>query len=247
MIILIGMCYNKLRLNTSYHCRYFFTGYAQKCIHDVPCGICEECVRDVQMDYFVRMKSEYEHCISNGGNVAFLTFTYSDDKIPAYSYHFDPELKDIVFDKINAKFSQLPFIYSFDRSNIQRFMNSYRKRFERMGVKSPFRYIVVGEYGTEEIFTQRSHFHVLFYYSKEAIELLKRYTPFTSIDYTILTTPRARARAQSRVRVRANTIAARRKAANSLDKMEECSNLVKAMTIISILLIFVGALMLPMK
>lgn len=31
------------------------------------------------------------------------------------------------------------------------------------------------------------------------------------------------------------------------DKMEECFNLVKAMTIISILLIFVGALMLPMK
>lgn len=32
-----------------------------------------------------------------------------------------------------------------------------------------------------------------------------------------------------------------------LDKIEECLNLVKAMTIISILLIFVGALMLPMK
>lgn len=180
------MCYNKLHLDLSYRCRYFFNGHSQNCIHDVPCGICEECIRDIQMDYFIRMKSEYEQCVANGGKVAFLTFTYRDDRIPAYSYHYDSELKNIVFDRVNAKTSNLPFIYSFDRSNIQRFFNSYRKRFERMGVYSPFRYIVVGEYGTDAAYTQRSHFHVLIYYSKLAVEMLQRYTPFASIDWTII-------------------------------------------------------------
>lgn len=181
------MCYNKLHIDTSYHCRYFYSGHAHKCVFDVPCGICEECIQQVQMDYFVRMKSEYEECTRNGGRVAFLTFTYSDDNIPAYSYHYDSENKEIVFDKVNAKTSQLPFIYSFDRSNLQRFFNSYRKRFERLGVKSPFRYIVVGEYGTEKLYTQRSHFHVLLYYTSEAIRMINYLSPFCTTEQTILT------------------------------------------------------------
>lgn len=164
------MCYNKLHVDTSKKCRYFYYGHSQKCIFDVPCGICEECIRDAQMDYFLRMKAEYDACIADGGKVAFVTFTYNDDSIPAYVYHYDSDLKDIVFDKVSVRSSQTPFIYAFDRSNLQRFFNSYRKRFERYGIKSPFRYIVFGEYGTDIKFTQRSHFHALIYFTKEAID-----------------------------------------------------------------------------
>lgn len=165
------MCLNPLHLDLSKRTKYFFPGYSQLINVDVPCCCCDECVSASQNDMFVRMKSEYDLCISKGGSVAFLTFTFNDFYISACRYFYNPITKDINFEKIQADSNRYDFIYCFDKKVVQRFFNTLRKYFERRGVKDSFRYFLVPEYGTDDRFTQRPHYHVLLYFSRCAYDL----------------------------------------------------------------------------
>lgn len=122
----------------------------------------------------VRCHSEYMCNYKHGGKVAFLTFTYSDEYVPAYGYTLNKESNRIDFERVNPLTTNKPFIYAFEKKRIQRFFNSYRKKLEKIGLKHNFRYFAVPEYGTNTRFTQRPHFHVLLYLSNDMVEYYGR-------------------------------------------------------------------------
>lgn len=162
------MCLKAKTVNLSSRSHYYNLGFGNLCDVTVPCGRCPECIDAFRNDFFIRFKSEYDDCVSKGGSVVFLTWTYSDTNVPAYTYRIEDQ--DIVFDKVLVNTKDLnftPYIFAFDKYHLQKFFNSFRKKFERLGITSPMRYAVVGEYGTDGRYTQRPHFHGLIFLSKE--------------------------------------------------------------------------------
>lgn len=163
------MCLKAKTVNLSSRSHYYNLGFGNLCDVTVPCGSCPECIDAFRNDFFIRFKSEYDDCISKGGSVAFVTFTYSNTDVPAYGYRIKDEDIEFYKVKVNPKdrdYTQ--YIFAFDKYHIQKFFNSFRKKFERLGITSPMRYAVVGEYGTDGRYTQRPHFHGLIFLSKEA-------------------------------------------------------------------------------
>lgn len=158
------MCLNSRNISLDSRVKYYFPGYSHISRVEVPCCECEECLMSVRNDMFIRMRSEYDDCIKNGGLVAFLTFTYRNSDVPIYSYSYNSETRDIDFKK-STSYNLSDTIFAFDKVNLQRCFNSIRKHYERLGISSPFRYCLVSEYGTDRRFTQRPHFHGLFYLS----------------------------------------------------------------------------------
>ncbi|UPW41355.1 replication initiator protein [Sigmofec virus UA08Rod_3874] len=172
-ILYLHMCLNPIHLNISSRTKYYYKGYASLVNTEVPCCMCDECVSISQTDNFIRIASEYEECIKNGGKCAFVTFTFDNDNVPFYSYSYNSRTKTIDFEKIPYDSNNDSAIYGFDKSNVQRFFNSLRKYYERKGVVNGIRYFVVPEYGTDKKYTQRPHYHGLIMFSKEVIKLYR--------------------------------------------------------------------------
>lgn len=127
-------------------------------------------------DMYLRTVQEYNDCVSRGGKVAFVTFTYDEDHIPVVRYSLDKIARTIVFDEVSRRENLLSkdTIFTFRKSDFQTFMNSLRKSIERrlkcsgyVDVKDSVRYIVTSEYGTE--FTQRSHYHALLFFNHDVV------------------------------------------------------------------------------
>lgn len=173
------MCLRSFDVNLSYRSKYFYPGYSHPCFVSVPCNSCEECIKSAQDDYFVRCHSEFDDCVMNGGRVAFLTFTFDDYSVPRYKYI----INDNSIEFIPTKSTTSNFIYAFDKSLLQTFFNSFRKFFERLGISSPFRYFVVGEYGTNNMYSQRPHFHGLFYLSKDVVDHYSLHGYFDTLSF----------------------------------------------------------------
>lgn len=133
----------------------------------VPCGHCPECVSRKQNGYFVRAMAEYRDCISKGGKCVFLTFTYSDDNVPCGNFCFNAESSDLDFVRFDG--SSDFDLYCFDKSHLQRFLNTFRKKFERLGYVGCVRYFAVSEYGSDVRYTQRPHYHVLLFLSSSVV------------------------------------------------------------------------------
>lgn len=127
-------------------------------------------------DMYLRTVEEYNDCVSKGGKVAFLTFTYDEDNIPVVRYSLDREARTIVFDEVSRRDNLLSkdTIFTFRKSDLQTFMNSFRKSVERrlkcsghLDVKDSVRYIVTGEYGSQS--TQRPHYHALIFLNHDVV------------------------------------------------------------------------------
>ena len=165
------MCLNVKYIDVASNSHYYHPSFSNVTHVKVPCGTCPECIDSFRNDYFIRFRSEYCDCISKGGKVVFLTWTYDDNSVPAVSYHIEND--DIVFNRIHVNSSKYDdftsYIFCFDKSNLQRFFNSLRKFYERLGFVNALRYAVVGEYGTDTKYTQRPHFHGLLFLSKELV------------------------------------------------------------------------------
>lgn len=147
--------------------KYFYPGYCARAFLPVGCGLCQDCVDSVHRDYFVRLSSEFESNMQSGGLCIFLTYTFDEQHVPCVRYSYNPNTEDIDFfdDVLSAYSSEIPFIYSFRKTDLQTYFNSTRKYFERLGIDKPFRYFVVSEYGSDECYTQRPHFHALLFLS----------------------------------------------------------------------------------
>lgn len=170
------MCTCSLHIKTAYRSRYFYPDAPSAYSSVVPCGQCEQCRMSARNDMYLRTVQEYNDCISKGGKVAFVTFTYDEDNIPVVRYSLDKEARTIVFDEVSRRENILSedTIFTFRKSDFQTFMNSFRKSVERrlkssgvFDVKDSVRYIVTSEYGTES--TQRSHYHALLFLNHDVV------------------------------------------------------------------------------
>lgn len=162
--------------------KYFYPGYCSRAFLPVGCGVCQDCIDTVHRDYFVRLSSEFEACDKSGGLCIFLTYTFNENNVPCVRYSYNPDTEDIDFfeESLSAYSSEIPFIYSFRKTDLQVYFNSTRKYFERLGIDKPFRYFVVGEYGSDESYTQRPHFHALLFLSPNLVNFYHRTFPHYS-------------------------------------------------------------------
>ena len=118
----------------------------------IPCGKCEECRDSANKQWFFRLRTELEWCRKNKWHIGFFTLTYSDSYVPRLprnliknSQYFDEPLTPMCF----------------NRQHVRDFIDNIRKRLnESYGIKD-CRYMVCSEYGSDERYTQRSHYHGL--------------------------------------------------------------------------------------
>lgn len=158
------MCYNHVNIDMTSRIKNYHPGFSQLCSLTVPCGHCEDCLLQAQNDIMIRSISEFEDCINSGGKVSFLTFTYSNDHVPLTTYSLNEDCSDINFSSLFYKDidGSKPWVFNFCKVRIQKMLNSVRKNLERLGVVNAFRYMIVPEYGSDNRYTQRPHFHAIF-------------------------------------------------------------------------------------
>lgn len=176
------MCLNPLTIDISKRKRYFNLGDVLRKSVTVPCGKCYQCQMSSRNDLLLRVRSEYQQCVSAGGQVAFLTFTYSDEHVPCYTYHLeddltvdDPKASMLVFTRIPHSYvpnTDGKWVFGFDKVQFRNSIKVMRQTLKRLGYKGKLRYICVSEYGTNEYHTQRPHYHALFFMDKELLALL---------------------------------------------------------------------------
>lgn len=119
----------------------------------VPCGQCADCKKAAQNEWYFRAYYESKYTFDNGGYVYFDTLTYRNEDLPHVSDFF-PELKGHISD-----FS------CFNVDHYRYFLVNLRRQLEYYGfdVKHKLKYFLSSEYGTDDRYTHRPHYHILFY------------------------------------------------------------------------------------
>lgn len=131
----------------------------RKYVQYVPCGYCNECIKDRQNEYVIRTIEE----ASKKGNVWFFTLTYSDNHVPC-TYDPDGEIIDedpVTGEVFFAPDAKLLSICNKDitswKKRVRSRLNKRRKKEGRERLK--FSFLICGEYGPK---THRPHYHGLF-------------------------------------------------------------------------------------
>lgn len=128
----------------------------------VPCGYCEECRDSVRSQWFFRLRAELDWCHKHKFHIGFFTLTYSDSSIPRVPEH-------LIRNKQLLSEKGAPFCFS--RSDVRTFIDNIRKRvFEIVGKTKEdkrIRYMICSEFGSDERYTQRSHYHGLICFPPE--------------------------------------------------------------------------------
>lgn len=129
---------------------------------DVPCGKCPECIQNAQSDWFLRAWSEIDKYNKLGGRVVFVTLTYADWFLPKYTYVQD-----------GTKYN----IPCFNKKHKDQFINSIIQHYKRKGLTKDttgsglgLKFMWSSEYGMDERFTHRPHYHVLLFFPPEYID-----------------------------------------------------------------------------
>lgn len=124
----------------------------------VPCGKCYDCRRALANSFVLRCRSEYQHSVCS----FFVTLTY-DNKNVRYYNPCDRVARRKEIDYIES----VPFKYFgmyknfvLDKIDVSNFCKSMQDSIKRYSDSLLFRYVLNGEYG---LFTQRPHYHVLFF------------------------------------------------------------------------------------
>lgn len=123
----------------------------------VNCGSCASCQQKKHASYYHRAYYHFKECVDKGGYVLFDTLTYSDK--------FHPHLKD--FDEYSDLPDSLNF-KCFNRAHIRTFFKDLRSDLSYLGFNSSkdnplFTRLVSCEYGSDNRYTHRCHYHLLFF------------------------------------------------------------------------------------
>lgn len=119
---------------------------------EVPCNKCAECKNKVRAEWSFRSYHEVLSTLKKGGYIYFDTLTYSDEHLPHLSDFVD--------------LTKMPQVHNFSCFNHQHF-KLFLKRLRRnlhynYGVNT-FKYFLTSEYGVDDRYTHRPHYHILFY------------------------------------------------------------------------------------
>lgn len=119
----------------------------------VPCGTCAQCLQAKRNEWYIRTHYEIKRTISHGGYIYFDTLTYNNENLPMLSHFVDTE-----------KYG-LDDFSCFNREHFKAFVKRLRRKISyHYGIKKDcFRYFVTTEYGEDNRFTHRPHYHVLFF------------------------------------------------------------------------------------
>ena len=160
-----------------------FTEGSTKHIITVPCGHCDECNLDKAKDWSLRYWQEISDYRAAGGRVAFVTFTYSPEYLPRFT--FRDEKNDVYysipcFDKSHVKAYNMYIRTHFYQkygltSDIQRTATHNSKGLPLKTMSLPFKYAWHCEYGTDN--THRSHLHTLFFLPPEMCDTPELFMP----------------------------------------------------------------------
>lgn len=124
---------------------------------NVPCGQCAECKENKRKEWSFRSFHQVNECISCGGYVYYVTLTYADEHLPHISDYL--ELNGV------ADFS------CFCVEHWRNFLKLLRIRLHRMYNGATLKYFLSSEYGTDEQYTHRPHYHLLLFIYLNGVEI----------------------------------------------------------------------------
>lgn len=97
----------------------------------LPCGKCEECLRQRQSDYMVRIVEELKHA----SKACFVTLTYRPETVPTV---IDTDSGEV--------------FHSVCKNHVVNWLKRFRSWYKReYGLDSPLRYFLTSEYGPETL------------------------------------------------------------------------------------------------
>lgn len=133
----------------------------QKLQLTVCCNQCAECLNKKRDEYSFRTYWHTKDTLNYGGYVLFDTLTYSEQYLP--------HLSDVLDIK---KYGVIDFS-CFDLSHYKLFFKRLRRCIEtRYHVTNAITYLFCSEYGTDERFTHRPHYHFLLFVKYKFIDPL---------------------------------------------------------------------------
>lgn len=118
----------------------------------LPCGMCDECIRDKSISYEVRALSMYQELEPKGYSFWFVTLTFNEHHIPRANLY---KSIDIDGERIWRLHSHRP-IRCFDHSLLHTFTKSIKQYYRRQGKE--FHYLITSEFGDEK---HRPHYHAM--------------------------------------------------------------------------------------
>lgn len=158
------MCLNPIKITNSSKT----INHGRKFVMEVPCGHCAECLENKKKDWYFRSFYEAKSTFDNGGYILFDTLTYDNSHLP----HLNDFLEEDY---------QLPFhdnVSCFSCEDYRLFMVRLRRALQYAGFnpKDNLKYFLTSEYGDDDRYTHRPHYHVLFFVTDpklDPIELSK--------------------------------------------------------------------------
>lgn len=123
----------------------------QQLLMQVPCGKCAECVKSKRIEWYFRSYEQINNTLKHGGYVLFDTLTYNNANLPKISKLIDCEKYEI------KDFS------CFSHADFKGFLKRLRRQLEYHCGNSSFKYFLTSEYGVNERFTHRPHYHIMFF------------------------------------------------------------------------------------
>lgn len=132
----------------------------QPLLMEVSCGHCAECKKQKRLEYRFRSLYQSKECVNKGGFVLFDTLTYSEECVPYIS------------DYVDIKKCGITDFTCFNNEHWRNFLKNLRRQLYYHYKGVTFKYFLTSEYGTDDRYTHRPHYHVLFFVSSNLISPL---------------------------------------------------------------------------
>jgi hypothetical protein len=129
---------------------------------NVPCGKCVECFKQRTNEWQLRIEYEAKETYANNGTILFDTLTYDDDHLPTIK---KIARKENIILPPSDEFNISCFYYKDFKKFIDRLRT--RLRSTELDLTDKLTYFLCSEYGEDERFTHRPHYHILFFIKKK--------------------------------------------------------------------------------
>ena len=127
----------------------------------VPCGNCVECFKQKTNEWQLRIEYEAKETYANNGTILFDTLTYDDYHLPTIK---KIARKEHIILPPSDDFNISCFYYKDFKMFIDRLRT--RLRNTELDLTDKLSYYLCSEYGEDERYTHRPHYHILFFIKK---------------------------------------------------------------------------------